>query len=86
MIFNVSLTERLDALKVRGKKPLIYHQANISNTYASINVQFGGDEDALVNSRVVIFGRHNKMPTLKDCDIVKVLQNVKTRDGNELST
>ena len=36
---------------------------------------------ALSDNRVVLLVRHEKLPTLKACDFMKPLQNVRLRDG-----
>ena len=77
--YEVNVKERIDNLELRGKKPLIYHQVNVSNTYVTINCLLKVDDEE--NNRIVIIGRHAKMPLITDCDFLKVMSTVNNREG-----
>ena len=81
---------RMESL-ARKKKPfLIYHTFNVTNAYATINIQFrhnytnseGRDRWVpTTNSRVILLVRHGKMPILTECDVVKAVANISGVDG-----
>lgn len=74
----VNVNARLDTIKKRNKLPLIYHQINITQPYSTLNLEFKVDNDT--STRLVVLGRHKKMPTLKECEIVKIVGSVEQRD------
>lgn len=87
---TVNVDHRLQSLQQRKKLPLIYHYFNTSRPYASMSIQIklgnvvGGDSNLEPDSednRLVVLGRHEKLPTLKDCDFVQALRFVNETDG-----
>lgn len=81
-ISEVHVQDRIDALLKRDKPPMIYHYTNITRPNTTFNIQLKVTDPAL--TRVVILGRHEKLPTLKDCDLVKVMSWVELTDGTEI--
>ncbi len=51
--------------------------------YASWNLQVKVEDP--LTTRILLLLRHKKLPTFKSCDIVRVLANVKKRDGEKRS-
>ena len=51
--------------------------------YASWNLQVKVEDP--LTTRILLLLRHKKLPTFKSCDIVRVLANVKKRDGENRS-
>ena len=77
---KVNSMARLETIKKRGKDPLIYHQINITQPYSTLNLEFMVD---VVNmTRLVVLGRHNKMPTIENCEFVKIIGNIPARDAD----
>ena len=77
-VMEVDIKTRLDFLKMRRKPPLIYHAFNVSNIDATVNIQikpiYNITKD---NSTLVLLLRYDKMPTLKDCDLVRSVSSIK---------
>ena len=75
---EVDVKSRLEFLKMRRKQPLIYHAFNVSNIDATVNIQikpiYNITKD---NSTLVLLLRYDKMPTLKDCDLVRSVSSIK---------
>ena len=71
----------MKTLTERGKKPLIYHQVNISSSYFTVNVQLKVDDED--SNRLVVFGKHAKMPLVTNCDFLKVMGSETHRDGEQ---
>ena len=76
----MNVEARLDTIKKRGKKYLIYHQINITQPYSTLNLEF--EVDNITTTRLVVLGRHSKMPTLKECEFVKFIGNIPQRDAD----
>ena len=76
----VNSKARLDTIKKRGKLPLIYHQINVTQPYSTLNLMFNVDQ--INETRLVVLGRHNKMPTIKNCEFVKIVGNIPQRDDD----
>ena len=77
---KVNSMARLETIKKRGKNPLIYHQINITQPYSTLNLEFMVD---VVNmTRLVVLGRHNKMPTIENCEFVKIIGDIPARDAD----
>ena len=76
----VNVKSRLNIINERGKKALIYHQINVTQPYSTLNLQFKVDN--VTSTRLVVLGRHNKLPTLKDCEFVQFIANIKREDVN----
>ncbi len=86
----VNTLHRLYVLEKRSKPALIYHAFNISNAYATLNVQFhdnttdlDGNPKFVANedSRVIILVRHDKLPTAQECDMVMAVADMLGIDG-----
>lgn len=73
----------MKTLKDRGRKAIIYHFFNVSINDASLNVQL--KTDSINGSNLIIMLRHDKMPTLDKCDMVKAAQDIAEFDGIVLS-
>ena len=76
---GINVENRLKTLTERGKKPLIYHQVNVTSTYFTMNVQVKVDKKS--DTRLVVFGKHAKMPLVTNCDFLKVIGSEQKRDG-----
>ena len=80
-VMEVDIKSRLDYLKMRRKPPLIYHAFNVSNIDATVNIQinpiYNITKDSAENSTLVLLLRYDKMPTLKDCDLVRSVSSIK---------
>ena len=76
----VNSKARLDTIKKRGKIPLIYHQINVTQPYSTLNLMF--EVDQINTTRLVVLGRHNKMPTIKNCEFVKIVGDIPERDAD----
>ena len=75
---TVNAAARLEIIKKRDKKYLIYHQVNVTQPYSTLNLEFQVDNATTTN--LVVLVRHNKMPTLKECEFVKIIGNIEARD------
>jgi hypothetical protein len=62
--------------------PLIYHYVNVTRPYASLNVQLKVDDPD--ETRLVLLGRHKKLPIVGECDFVFSFTNVTKRDGRHI--
>ena len=81
----VNVAERLGHLERKSKMPFIYHYLNISIEFASLNVQVKlYDADNATESRMVLLIRHNHLPTLDQCDFLKVVRKINDTDGKLL--
>ena len=78
-VAEVSVQPRLDALMGRSKPPMIYHYTNITRPFTTFTIQLKVDEP--LTTRIVVLGRHEKLPTLTSCDVIKVMSNVDRYDG-----
>ena len=76
----VNSQARLDTIKKRGKIPLIYHQVNITQPYSTLNLMFNVEQ--INTTRLVVLGRHKKMPTIKNCEFVKIVGDIPERDSD----
>ena len=76
----VNAMARLETIKKRGKEPLIYHQVNVTQPYSTLNLEF--EVDVINMTRLVVLGRHNKMPTINNCEFVKIIGNIQARDSD----
>ena len=76
----VNVKARLDTIKKRNKKALIYHQVNVTQPYSTLNLEF--EVDNVTSTRLVVLGRHKKMPTIKECEFVKFIGNIPQRDAD----
>ena len=76
----VNVNARMDIIKKRGKPELIYHQINVTQPYSTLNLEFKVDN--ISTTRLVLLGRHRKMPTIKDCEIVKIVGDIQQRDAD----
>ncbi len=52
---------------------------SFARPYSTLNLQFAVDDIEI--SRILVLVRHTKLPTYKDCDVLRVLKNVRLRDG-----
>ena len=77
---KVNAKARLETIKKRGKSPLIYHQINVTQPYSTLNLMF--EVDAINTTRFVVLARHNKMPTIENCEFVKIIGNIQARDND----
>ena len=75
---TVNAAARLEIIKKRDKKYLIYHQVNVTQPYSTLNLEFQVDNATTTN--LVVLVRHNKMPTLEVCEFVKIIGNIEARD------
>ena len=83
-MLEVDSKYRLDLLKLRRKPPLIYHNFNVSNVFATINIQIkfmtnDSTDEIFENSRMILLLRHEKLPTLNNCDLVQAVSTIKHR-------
>ena len=99
-MLEVDSKYRLDLLKLRRKPPLIYHNFNVSNVFATLNIQIklmtnDSADEIFDNSKIVLLLRHEKLPTLNNCDLVQTVSTIKQRTnesyadwfiGNEFMT
>ena len=76
---TVNAAARLEIIKKRDKKYLIYHQVNVTQPYSTLNLEFQVDNATTTN--LVVLVRHNKMPTLKECEFVKIIGNIEVGKG-----
>lgn len=87
---EVNTTERLAALKIRKKLPLIYHAFNVTNAFGTITLQIkpiypkveGDDVSAIFwpKPRLVLLLRKDKMPTINNCDYVHLVSSINEKD------
>ena len=77
---KVNSKARLETIKTRGKSPLIYHQVNVTQPYSTLNLEF--EVDVTNMTRLVVLGRHDKMPTIENCEFVKIIGNIPFRDDD----
>ena len=75
---QVNVAARMEIIKKRSKPELIYHQINVTQPYSTLNLEFKVDNISI--TRLVLLGRHSKLPTLKDCEIVKIIGDIQERD------
>ena len=83
-MLEVDSKYRLDLLKLRRKPPLIYHNFNVSNVFATLNIQIklmtnDSADEIFDNSKIVLLLRHEKLPTLNNCDLVQTVSTIKHR-------
>ena len=83
-MLEVNSKYRLDLLKLRRKPPLIYHNFNVSNIFATINIQIkfmtnDSINEIFENSRMILLLRYEKLPTLNNCDLVQAVSTIKCR-------
>ena len=83
-MLEVDSKYRLDLLKLRRKPPLIYHNFNVSNVFATLNIQIklmtnDSADEIFDNSKIVLLLRHEKLPTLNNCDLVQTVSTIKQR-------
>ena len=81
----VNVKARMDTITARKneknkKKAMIYHQINITQPYSTLNLEFNVDNAS--TTRLVVLGRHKKMPTLTDCEFVKIVGDIQERDAD----
>ena len=76
----VNVKARLDVINKRGKLALIYHQINVTQPYSTLNLEF--EVDNITTTRLVVLGRHKKMPTIKNCEFVKIVGDIPQRDAD----
>ena len=74
----VNVNARMDIIKKRKKPELIYHQINVTQPYSTLNLEFKVDN--ISTTRLVLLGRHGKLPTIKDCEIVKIIGDIQETD------
>ena len=77
---KVNANARLETIKKRGKVPLIYHQINVTQPYSTLNLMF--EVNQTNTRRLVVLARHNKMPTIENCEFVKIIGNIQARDND----
>ena len=75
---TVNVTDRLYVLKKREKQPIIYHNASVPHPFSTLNVQLE-IEDPL-NTKMVLLARFEKLPTVKACDFVKIVNEIEGSD------
>ena len=82
----MTVSHRVNSLKKRNKIPLIYHSFNVSIEFAALNVMTKlYDVNNASESRIVILVRHEKMPLINKCDVLKVIRNVNETEGKAVS-
>ncbi len=67
---------RISRFKLMGKKSSAFP---CHRPYATLNLQFKVDE--IDTTRILVLVRYNNLPTYRECDVVRVLRHVKTKDG-----
>ena len=76
---TVVVSSRTDSLKARKKPPIIYHKVAVPRPYSALKVQMRVENNA--TSTIVIMLRHDKLPTAKACDMLKVVRNITKVEG-----
>lgn len=77
---KVNAEARLKVLKSRNKMALIFHAMNVTKPNVAINIQVALDERATSN-RLAVLARFQHLPSVSECDLVKVLAVKPTYDG-----
>ena len=80
---EVHVQTRLDVLKMTGKQPLMYHSMNVSNPYATLNIQIKPlMENTIVTESLFLMARYQKLPILSNCDFIHSVSTIINTDGN----
>lgn len=74
----VHVSERISELERREKYKIVYHYLNMTLNEGSLGVQLKTDNGG---DSLVVIARHNNLPTLKECDLVKVVSDFSDVDG-----
>ena len=75
----VNVKSRTDSLQTRKKPPIIYHKLSVPRPYSALKIQMM--VDSRQTSTMVILLRHEKLPTKKACDVIKVVRNITKLEG-----
>ena len=76
----VNVKSRTGSLQTRKKPPIIYHKLSVPRPYSALKIQMM--VDSRQTSTMVILLRHEKLPTKKACDVIKVVRNITKLEGN----
>ena len=78
-VTTVNIKARTETLQARKKPPIIYHKLSVPRPYSAMKVQIKMPNHQ--SSTMVMLLRHSKMPTVKECDRVKIVRNINNLEG-----
>ncbi|XP_040583519.2 location of vulva defective 1 [Lepeophtheirus salmonis] len=75
---HVDVSSKLESYD--NKPPIMYHQFNISHPYSTLNLEIkaGNIND---NSSIIILFGYNFLPTVKKCDFLKSMRDVRRNEN-----